>query len=185
MGSNGEKLTDVEKQMDTSQFKALLILVSRTNSNHWRHVFSFPLYDQRTAIFFSLLCSYSVCKCVCKCACAHVFHSGGVDGVEWRGGVPFLSMWANAGTEIHPTDEICSTTHSSSLSLCFLIPSILLSVCNLTTLMWVRLWGGEKKNFRFFQRPQTGKETFEDISCNGVWVSGKHRFWLEEWRFFA
>lgn len=26
-------------------------------------------------------------------------------------------------------------THSSSLSLCFLIPSILLSVCNLTTLM--------------------------------------------------
>lgn len=131
-----EKLTDVGKQMTTSDFEALLILVSRLNLNRWRQLDMFsvshtlrPRYYRWTGI---LICYNSVILnvqvCVCACVCAHVFNSGGVDGVERRGGVPFLSMWVNAGTEIHPSDEICST-YLLFPSLSVLCHSLYSSIC--------------------------------------------------------
>lgn len=161
-------------QITTSEFPLSWFLYAGSILNEDCSL-SYTLLSFHTTSYI-LLCYYAakfwciLYVCVCLCITVEEWMVW-----KWRGGVSFLSMCVNVETEIHPTDEICSTfslflSFSRSLSSVFL--SVLLSVCNLTTLMCVRLGG---KNFSSFQRPQTGEETFEEIRQTCLMVCG----WVE------
>lgn len=85
-------------------------------------------------------------------------------------------------TEMHPPENyrfLCLSFFNCGLF--FLLFKLLLSVCNLTTLMCV---GKKKKDFSYFQKPQREEEAFEErkqtwlMACG--WVGGKYRYSIKE-----